>query len=252
MRISAAHKGKMKRHKVSRRIGKSLARPLQAGQGDLLASAWLRRQCAAACRGTSLRESGSEQIPVQDPASPRGSNSRDLPDHRRSAVGLRAELQPCAPGNFHLGKQSQPPPGLVRFHTPEIQRASREGSLGIGPAAPHPHAAHHQIDQAANSPQHVAEIPAGPASDPANRRECLAGSPALGWSVRWSEDRAPVAERQGPEPARGRRTSGSPRCCVILVGQGSLDRRVIPMGSNVEQLPAPLDSAPRSDCGRSR
>ena len=69
---------------------------------------------------------GPRRYQYRIPNSPRGSNCASCREHRRSAIGLGAELQPRAPRDLHLRKQSKPPAGLVALHTPEIQRASRE------------------------------------------------------------------------------------------------------------------------------
>src|SRR5579859_2405782 len=95
---------------------------------------------------------GPQKIPIEQPAQAARFELRDLSEHRERAIGFSAELEPRATRYFHLRKQPQPPPGLIELHAPEIQRTSRQRSLGIGPAAPHADSTRYQIEESANSP----------------------------------------------------------------------------------------------------
>jgi hypothetical protein len=114
-----------------------------------------------------------QEVPVEQARQAAGIEDRGLPDDGGRAVRLHLELQPRAPRQLHLGHEAQHPWRLHSLDAPEVQHIPGEHALGIAPPPPHADAAREQIEEPAEPPQPVGEIPAGRAADAPDRREGL-------------------------------------------------------------------------------
>jgi hypothetical protein len=81
------------------------------------------------------------------------------------------KLQPRSSWEAHFGGKTEPSLGLECFDAPEVESITHAQVDGIATSATHPNSAHHQIEQAANSPEPVSAVPTSLATDPLDRCE---------------------------------------------------------------------------------
>ena len=97
--------------------------------------------------------------------------------------------------------------GLDGLDPPEVKGRALGQLAGIAPAAAEPHAADEQVEEAAQVPECIAEVPAGRSSDGSDRREGVSGRYRYANRARVHE---PLAETDaavplGPQPGGGKR-----------------------------------------------
>ena len=116
-----------------------------------------------------------EAVPIDQAEKAQRVEDRGLPDRRVCGIARDLKFQLCPSRDFHFGDEAQLPPGIELFHAPEIQGITHLKCLRISPTSPQSHTTGKQVEEAAQSPQKVGEVPAGVSPNTQDRCECHLG-----------------------------------------------------------------------------
>src|SRR3990172_3304024 len=112
-----------------------------------------------------------QDVPVRESGDPPRLEERRLDQRRPRRRRLHLVLEPGAPGDAHLGAQSEQFRPSDRLDTPEIKRVPDTQAEGVPSAEPHSDPAHRPVREAADPPQDVGKRPPVSTANPLHLRE---------------------------------------------------------------------------------